>query len=146
VPDQRSGAKTNDLAKQLAAAFQSVVLDEPGTDCGTRETVTVVLTQRNSREYALRWVQDGGRLIVLDGETMPRYVGKAVKMRSPMLCLSQKICSKCAGDLYYRLGIKNVGLLSSRIGSRVLNMSLKKFHNTTVKYLRLNIEKYLDRV
>ena len=35
--------------------------------------------------------------------------------------------------MYYRLGIKNIGLVASRIGSNLLNASLKFFHNVTVQ-------------
>src|SRR5690606_5647941 len=97
-------------AKKLTAAFQTVVLDEPGTDCGTRKTISVEITEKNKEDFLYRFLLKGSQHIMLTPEEIDKYVGKVVKLRSPMYCLGDKLCNYCAGDLYYRLGIRNVGL------------------------------------
>ena len=43
------------------------------------------------------YISDGGGLVMLDRNNIGSYVGKSVMMRSPMTCITNKICSKCAG-------------------------------------------------
>lgn len=57
-----------------------------------------------------------------------------------MYCKSKHICNKCAGELYYKLGIKNIGLTLARLSNSVMNACLKKSHDVTVKVYRINIE------
>ena len=40
---------------------------------------------------------------------------------------SEKICSKCAGELFYRIGIKNAGLLTSTFSGSLMNLNMKAF-------------------
>jgi len=75
----------------------------------------------------LRWIKgDDGKLVLLDADNVNQYVGKKVKLRSPLYCTSDKICSKCAGELYYRLNMNNVGLVADRIASTIMQKSMKQ--------------------
>lgn len=132
------------LGKQLDAAFQTIQADKKGTDCGTRKTLKVYITSKNKKDYLDRYIMDRGNKILLDTETINKYVDKYVDMRSPMYCKSEKMCNICTGELYYKLGIKNVGLLTHVISSRLLTHSLKKFHNTTISLYKLDINKYIS--
>ena len=38
-------------------------------------------------------------------DNVSSYIGKTVMMRTPMTCGTDKICSKCAGNLFYLLDI-----------------------------------------
>ena len=62
------------------------------------------------------------------------YIGKKVKLRYSGLCESEKgICNKCAGNLFTRLGIKNVGVASYVIPAKIKLKYMKNFHDSTVK-------------
>jgi hypothetical protein len=131
------------LAKQLCSAMQSVVLGEPGSDCGTSMTISMELTDKNKQSLMYRYIKQGMKLILLDEKEMPKYVGKLVNFRTPLFCTAKNVCSKCAGELYYRLGIKNIGLTTSSIGGAITNLSMKSFHDATVKYNKIDITKYI---
>ena len=128
------------LAKQLLASMQGETLDEPGTDCGSKKTVEVKLTQKNIRNYEYRYIIDGGKLVCLDPEHMTKYIGKTVHMRSPMYCLGDKICNKCAGELEYKMGRKNIGLGCSKLATVLLQMGMKKFHTSAIASKQIELD------
>lgn len=57
-----------------------------------------------------------------------------------MYCTGSKLCNKCAGDIFYRLGIRNVGLITAQISSDILNSGMKKFHDSTQKMCEIDID------
>ena len=121
------------VAKQLAAAFQGMVLDEAGTDCRTKKTVQIKIDSSNYKKFLLRYAVDKGSLVLLTSEVINSYLDKFVDLRTPLYCSSEKLCSKCAGELYYNLGIKNIGLIFNIVGTTLLNLSMKKFHDMSIK-------------
>lgn len=131
------------LSKQISAAMQSVVLGEPGSDCGTLMTLQMELTEKDKQGLLYRYIKQGNKLVLLDDKQMPLYVGKLINLRTPLFCTAKNICSKCAGELYYKMGIKNVGLTTSHLGGRLMSLALKKFHDSSLKYTRLDISKFI---
>ena len=123
--------------KQFVAAYQTQVLGDAGSDCGTTKTTLIKV---NKKKHRYRYIVDHGKLILLDSENLKKYDGQIVQMRTPMYCKSKHICNKCAGELYYKLGIKNIGLTLARLSNSVMNACLKKSHDVTVKVYRINIE------
>ena len=43
------------------------------------------------------------------------------------------LCNKCAGDFYYKLGKKNIGLVCSRPAETLKRLGMKKFHENLIK-------------
>ena len=104
------------------------MLDDYGSDCGTKRTLDVKLTNTIKKDYMYRYiVTDNGSLVLLTPENMDKYIGKTVKMRSPMMCVGEKICNHCAGDLFYKLGIKNAGLTASRVATTLTRLNINFF-------------------
>jgi hypothetical protein len=130
------------LSKQLSSAFQNLMLDKEGSDCKTSDYIEVVIDR--PKEFLLRYVIENGKLVLLTPDIVDTYKGKKVKMRSPMYCKTPLICNKCAGDLYYKLGIQNFGLTSNAIGTSLLNLSMKLFHDTTLKSTKIVIDDYIS--
>lgn len=120
------------------------MLDIPGSDCGTKRTTTVEFSKDNMSEFVDRYIKEGNKLVLLDRDTAPKYFGKTVQMRSPMYCKSQKICNKCAGEFYYKLKVRNIGLLANTISSMLLNASLKAFHDMSLKPVKPDFSKYIS--
>jgi hypothetical protein len=60
-------------------------------------------------------------------------------MRSPLFCLNDQICSKCAGLLYHELEIENIGLATGKIASNLMLQSMKSFHNSNIETNKINI-------
>lgn len=125
------------ITKQFVAAFQTVVLDKPGSDCGTHMTTKIVV---NPKKHKYRYIVVNGKNILLDSENLAKYKGQEVNMRTPIYCKSPKICNKCAGELYYKIGIENIGLTLSRLSNSVMNAALKKSHDVTVKVSTVSID------
>jgi len=140
VETQKGGYET----KKINNAVQGIVLDDAGTDCGTKQFLNVTIPPKMKDMFLHRYILDGGKLTLLDENNIGQFTGKEVSMRSPMLCKSEdKICSKCAGELFYKLGMKNAGLLSTTMSGNLMNMSMKKFHNTSVVFSKMDINKFI---
>lgn len=131
------------LAKQLLAAMQTEMLDEPGSDCGTKKTITMTLTAKNKNDLLYRYVVVKGQLVLLTDSNIDDYVGKTLEFRTPMKCIGKHICSKCAGELYYMRGDKYIGLLASKIATTLSQLSMKKFHDNTIKTAQFDVNDML---
>ena len=80
---------------------------------------------------------------MLTGDNMDKYIDKVVKMRSPMYCIGDKLCNKCAGELYYKIGIKNIGLTTSSVGSSFLQYLMKSFHDSTLSLNEVDLNDFI---
>ena len=121
--------------KLFGAAFQTVVLDEPGSDCGSKDGIEVTLTDSNISIYMYNYIiKSNGELEELTSDNMDKYLNKKVKMRFSIFCKSKTgICNKCIGNFFYRRGARNVGLATIQIPSKLKLISMKSFHDSTVK-------------
>ena len=119
--------------KLFLPAYSDMVLGEPGSDCGTKRTITVTLTDKNIDNLMYNYMVEGSRLVELTSQNRDKYLGKTVKMRFSSLCESETICNKCAGNLFYRIGIKNIGTAVPQIASILKNICMKNFHDSVVR-------------
>ena len=130
------GKKTEDggyLENLATRAYQDIILDEPGTDCGTTRCIEVVLDKSNYIKYIYNnIIGRNGKLIELTSQNASEFFGKKVKMRMAYLCKHEKPCAACAGNFFYRLGKRNVGLMEMQVFSIFKNKSMKAFHDSTV--------------
>lgn len=134
VNTQVGGAKT----KEFAQAFQSQVVTEE--DCGSQYTIGIDVTKDNLSSIKWKWIRDEknpNEFICVTPDNLNSFIGKHVEARSPMFCMSDNYCWKCVGDMYKRIGIKNVGLASQKLTSTFLNKSLKSFHDTSLSTTRI---------
>ena len=131
------------LTKQFYAVYQSITMDEPGTDCGSKGYLPIFLTSSNVKDFLWQYIVDGGKLVLLTEENAPKYLNKSVKFRSPIGCLGKKICNKCMGERFYKLGIKDVGLATGRLPNSIMNASLKQFHTTKMELTQVDPNKLL---
>jgi len=129
------------FSKQIIAMMQAVELDEKNSDCGSKNFLRTTIHKSQEGDYLYRYVKDGSKLVLITRENISKYTGKPIMLRSPMYCIGDKICNKCAGDLYYKLGIKNAGLTASRASSTLLNMGMKKFHDASTKTEKIDNKK-----
>lgn len=125
------------FSKQIIAALQAVQLDKKGSDCGTKGHLKTTIQPGNTKDFLYRFVLDGGKLIMLDEQNISKYVGREIKLRSPMYCVGKKLCRTCAGLMYEKLQIDNIGLTAARVSSTLLNLSMKKFHDTSAKVAQI---------
>lgn len=121
------------MSKVLYSVFQTMGIDEDGTDCGTNNGLTVVLTKDTLRDYVDQYIIDGKKLVLIDEELPVKYMNHPVQLRSPMYCISDKLCSKCAGKRFYKVGITDIGLTVPSMSGALQNAQLKKRHSMEVK-------------
>lgn len=127
------------LEKLFLSAFQHILLDPEGSDCHTDRYIEVALTDKNIGKYMYSYIIQGSNLIELTSKNMNNYIGKKVKFRFSSLCESKTgICSKCAGNLFYRLGYRNVGMATPVVASKLKNISMKGFHQSNLVFTEMN--------
>lgn len=132
-PASIATAKSGYMGKQLLALLQMMQIDAEGTDCGTKHLIPVTVTKSNGSNLLYSYFIENGKERIFNEDDINKYMGKQIWMRSPMTCLNDKICSKCAGRLFYLLGIVNAGLFSTQLSHSSLNLALKSKHNSIVE-------------
>lgn len=136
------GKKTEDggyLENLVTMAYQDIILDADGTDCGTNRYVEDIITPGNLNRYIYNnIIGSNGRLIELNSDNAKNYFGKKVKMRMAYLCPHEKPCNACAGNFFRKLGIKNVGLTEMQVMSIYKNKAMKAFHDSTVAVVEMD--------
>lgn len=128
------------LFKRMNASFQAIVADDAGSDCGTKLTIKFKVTDANKNKLLDRYIVDKGKLVQLTNKNIGKYVGTEVNLRTTMYCKGANKCSKCLGERFYKLGIKNVGLTAARASTTILNLNMKKMHDSTAKLHEINIK------
>lgn len=158
--DPKDFAKTNDSAvggpysrsqktryggyneKLFTRATQHIKV-VPHTDCGTKRTIKVTLTEKNIRNWMYSYyVKSNGDVEEITSENASKLVGKTVNMRYSSLCERSKdggICECCAGTLFRRAGIENCGLVSMVMMSSVKNASMKQFHSSILELAEIDV-------
>lgn len=130
--------------KLLTAAFSTVLLDPPGSDCGSKKYIQVTITNKNYRFFMYNYIiTSSGKLEELTTDTLPKYLNKKVKMRFSIYCKSKTgFCNCCAGNFFYRRSENknpNVGVSMAQIASSLKNASMKHFHNSTISTRLIDI-------
>lgn len=128
------------LTKKIAAGFQSNVIDDPGTDCKTPMVSDVIITDDNFGLYEFHYIKEGSKYIRLDSTTKAKYLNKRVKMRLPGNCCSKKLCSVCAGERYYLLNIRKIGITNNRVSNSLLRARMKQAHDATVRLWHISLD------
>ena len=133
-------------AKKANVAYQMVMIDDEGTDCGTTHFREIFITEKNYKEYLDRnFITSKSRAETLTEETKSQFIGKLCKLREPCMCKSKKICSACAGPYFYKLGLKYIGLALTNPYNTMVNRGMKNFHDITIKIHKID-EKELNEL
>lgn len=152
------GVKTQDggaMTKYLYALMHSIQSGKPGSDCKSTKYRDVLLTKKNFDKYVYRFIwngkkdKDGNNIIIeLTEDNIDEYIGKVIKLRSPMYCKvpGNTICSVCLGSVFERMGLKNIGLTTTTPSSVIMNKSMKAMHDISVKLADIDLFKYIKKV
>ena len=126
--------------KLFLTAFQHVVLLDPGSDCKTTRHITMKVTDKNINSIMYSYVINvDGSLTEITSENKNKFIGKTVKLRFSSMCEAKNgICNKCAGNLFYRLGIRNIGAATPQIPSRLKVLSMKLFHDDQLNFTEMD--------
>lgn len=135
-------ADTGYLAKELLAALQTESLGPKGSDCHTHGTIDIVIP-KETKNFEYRYIMENGKPKCLTPEIIKNYVGKKVKLRTPMKCIDDEICNVCAGDFYYILGKEHIGLLAAKVATTCTDLNMKKFHENLIKLYDIDLDDML---
>jgi hypothetical protein len=127
--------------KLFLSMTQHLKLLPEGSDCHTKNYVIVHLTEKNVDDWMYSWMIIGSSLVELTSQNMDKYIGKNVKFRFSSMCKSKGgFCSKCTGNIWYRLGpnMRNVGVMTDVIPSTLKNISMKAFHDSVVHTVEMD--------
>lgn len=126
--------------KLFLTSMQHVVLLEPGSDCGTTRHITMDVTEKNIGMIMYSYViKNNGELEEITSKNKDKFIGKRVKLRFSSMCEAKDgICNKCAGNLFYRLGIRNIGAATPQIPSKLKVLSMKLFHDDQLNFTEMD--------
>ena len=126
--------------KSFLSAFQHIVLLDPDSDCGTKRHITMKVTEKNIDMIMYCYViGSNGELIEITSQNKEKFIGKTAKLRFSSMCESKNgICNKCAGNLFYRLGIRNIGASTPQIPSKLKVLSMKLFHDDQLNFAEMD--------
>lgn len=129
--------------KLFISAYQTLKLDPPGSDCHTKRYIEVNLTDKNIADYMYCYaIKSNGDLELIDSTNKDKFIGKKVKLRFASMCESKTgFCNKCAGELFYRLNEKYIGLSLAQIPDTMKLRSMKGFHDSTVQSVKMDVRK-----
>lgn len=127
------------FSKQILAALQSVVIDTNKDDCGSKRFIPAIITTSNKNEFVNMYIQEKGKVALLTDENITSYIGKNVNLRTPQTCVDSQLCRICGSKIFESLGIDTPGLTSAKVSSTLTNLSMKKFHDTSIKVTKLNL-------
>lgn len=142
------GVATQDYgyeSKKYNNSLQNVTVEysDKNLDCGTDKCLEITITPELKSMFLYRFVNDNGKLVELTDENIDKYVGHPIKLRSPMFCKGDTLCQHCAGTLFKRIDISNVGFVCFNLTGNLMNLSMKKMHDSTVTVLTSNIENFI---
>lgn len=126
--------------KLFLTSLQHVILEEPGSDCGTKRHIDLKVTNKNIGSIMYCYaINNDGSLTEITSENKSKFIGKTVSIRFSSMCESKNgICNKCAGNLFYRLGIRNVGASTPQIPSTLKVLSMKLFHDDQLNFTEMD--------
>lgn len=131
-------------AKILLRATSSMLIESK--DCGSKAYKLWSVNKNNSKYLVGRYIIENDKIKNVEDETMANnLIGKTVKLRSPMYCLTpgENICSICIGDSVSE-NKNSIPLLITSIGEVMLKSSLKKVHNNNVSTTELNLAEAIN--
>jgi len=130
-------AKGGTESKFIGRNFQDSKINTD--DCGDTRGLSLYLTDYNKHHFLSRTIIDKGKLTLLTSDNIDSYVGKTVKLRSPMYCQAKNgYCYTCMDSRFRDIGLKRLNISPINISSTILNISMKSMHGTKIEIHRLD--------
>lgn len=122
------------LEKQFTNATQHIKVLPKGSDCGSDKCIKVTLTKKNISMWMYCFYKNGNSYTEITTDNKDKLIGKTVMIRYAGFCKAKNgcICEKCAGTLYNRIGIENIGLGAMIMASSIKLSAMSAFHNSTL--------------
>jgi len=118
---------TGYFSRKLAYLLNSVEAHPSKKDCGTTRTINVRLDKDVMSRLTGRFIVKAGKIKKFDANDFK--AGDVIQLRTPIYCVSKKICHTCYGDLIKREKTPYVGLVAGQaIGERGTQLIMQTFH------------------
>lgn len=125
-------ADTGYFSRKLAFILNPVEADLYLKDCGTTRTIQLKLTNDLIDRLHGRYIVKNGNVEKLDISTVkPNDI---INLRTPMYCLSSKICHTCYGDLLRRHKSPYIGILASQIIGEKSTQAIMRCSDGLIQY------------
>jgi DNA-directed RNA polymerase subunit beta' len=121
------------LSRKMIFTCANLQIDDGLEDCGTTDFLEVkVKDEKKARMIVKRWARNkDGSLSLITRDNYKQTVGRTIKIRSPILCKSPKICQKCYGELYKSLNSRFIGIIAAQtLGESSTQLVLRTFHTS----------------
>lgn len=120
-------ATTGYMSRKLSYVLNPVEADLYLKDCGTKKTVQLKLTSDLIKKLTGRFIVVNNKIEKFNPDDF--NVGNVINLRSPIYCISNKICHTCYGELLKRHRTPYIGILSSQVlGELNTQNIMRSFH------------------
>ena len=121
------------------AGLQTEVIGDSGSDCGTKFTLEYDFEEDDIKDFNNRFIEVNGKKFLLTKENAHKFVGTKIHLYSPFGCIgvgknNQCLCEKCAGIQTSKF----VGLNSNKVATTLTNLNMKKFHDSTLRFKKID--------
>jgi DNA-directed RNA polymerase subunit beta' len=123
------------LTRKTVFGTANLELDDDVQDCGTKDTLNInILDLKMARALIGRFnVTTENVLEEVTWENYSKYIGQMVRLRSPILCQSKKLCKTCYGKTAAFVHSKYVGIMASQaLGEVGTQLVMRTFHTSGV--------------
>ena len=136
-----STAPVGYLTRKMVMATQSVMLGKK-TDCKTKRHIELYVDDELIDHLYGRYTVEGE---LITQSNAKQFIGKVIKLRTPIYCTSPKICRVCYGHLYDIIKTPYIGMIAAQtVGERGLQITMRTFHlGGVVSYVECNLFKEL---
>jgi len=122
-------SETGYLSRKLAYVLNSVEVHPNLKDCGTKRHLIQRLDGKLIQRLNGRFIIEGNNIV--EFEASKYKIGDIVKLRSPVFCISTKVCHTCYGKLVERFRSPYVGIMAAQIvGESGTQTIMKTFHTS----------------
>ena len=131
------------LSRKMIFACVNLQMDPDLDDCGTTDYLEVYINNKQKAKMLVgRYFLENDKLLQIPNDNYQGFVGKTIKLRSPIFCKSSRVCCKCYGDLYKILDSRFIGVIAAQaLGERSTQLTLRTFHTSGLAVTKGNSEK-----
>jgi hypothetical protein len=139
------------LARKLTMASANITLTDE--DCGSKTYLEIFVDKNNIKTLTGRFMLEKSKLIETTSENLAPYIGKKIKIRSPLYCMSKKnqICPVCFGTLAKKVNTDRIGIMAAGVVNLItINELMKMRHKSSqisaqeVDFLKIIKESSVD--
>jgi len=118
------------LSRKLIFTCVNLQVDQENDDCGTTDYLNVyVKDHKKARMMVGKYYLNNDSLDVISKENYIDFIGKHIKVRSPIFCKKYNICHKCYGDLHKVIRSRFAGIIAAQsLGECNTQLVLRTFH------------------